>query len=205
MASGAMAVAAAAAYAVISLYRHDRFGSTIDLATQTQTVWGYSHFEIVRNTVIGIPNLMGDHFHPILMLLAPLFWIWDSAGALLLAQAALLSIAGIPIYLWGSQRLGAVAGLAFQGAYYVYWGILAGVLFDFHHVAVAVPAIAGAVYATVTRRNLLLAVTVLAAMLTREDVPLTLIALGFYIFIVQRRWVLGTALMAVNAVWFWLL
>ena len=205
VASGAMAVAAAAAYSIVSLYRHDRFGSTIDLATQTQTVWGYSHFEIVRNTVIGIPNLMGDHFHPILVLLAPLFWIWDSAGALLLAQAVLLSIAGIPIYLWGAQRLGPVAGLAFQGAYYVYWGILAGVLFDFHHVAVAVPAVASAVYATLTRRNLLLAITVAAAMLTREDVPLTLIALGFYILIVQRRWVLGAALMALNAVWFALL
>ncbi len=205
MAAGAMAVAAAAAYAAISLYRHDRFGSTIDLATQTQTVWGYSHFEIVPNTVIGIPDLLGDHFHPILMLLAPLFWIWNSAGVLLLAQAVLLSIAGIPIYLWGAQRLGAAAGLAFQGAYYVYWGILAGVLFDFHHVAVAVPAIAGAVYATVTRRNLLLAVTVLAAMLSREDIPLTLIALGFYIVIVQRRLALGGALMALNAVWFVLL
>jgi uncharacterized membrane protein len=61
------------------------------------------------------------------------------------------------------------------------------------------------VYATLTRRNLLLAITVAAAMLTREDVPLTLIALGFYILIVQRRWVLGAALMALNAVWFALL
>jgi uncharacterized membrane protein len=200
-----MAVAAASAYSAISLFRHDRFGSTIDLATQTQTVWGYSHFEIVRNTVIGIPNLMGDHFHPILMLLAPLFWVWNSAGVLLIAQGVLLAIAGIPIYLWGAQRLGAAAGLAFQGAYYLYWGILAGVLFDFHHVAVAVPAIAGALYATVTRRNWLLAVTAVAAMLTREDVTLTLIALGFYIVVVQRRFVLGAALMVLNAGWFVLL
>ena len=34
------------------------------------------------------------------------------------------------------------------------------------------------------------------AMLTREDVALTLIALGFYILVVQRRWILGAAVMA---------
>jgi uncharacterized membrane protein len=197
-----MAFAAAASYSAISLFRHNSFGSTIDLATQTQTVWGYSQFKVIPNTVIGIPNLLGDHFHPILVVLAPLFWIWDSAAVLLIAQAVLLAVAGIPIYLWGAQRLGATAGLAFQAAFYVYWGILAGVLFDFHHIVFAVAGISWALYATVTRRNRLLVAMVAVAMLTREDVSLTLIALGFYIVAVQRRYVIGAVLMAVNAAWF---
>ena len=201
----AMALVAAGSYSTISLYRHNRFGSTIDLATQGQTVWGYSRFEIIPNTVIGIPNLLGDHFHPILMLLAPLFWIWDSAAVLLIAQAVLLAVAGIPLYLWGTQRLGKIGGLAFQAAFYVYWGILAGVLFDFHHVVVAVAAVSWALYATVTGRNRLLGAMVAVAMLSREDVALTLIALGFYIAAVQRRYVLGVILMSLNAIWFGLL
>ncbi len=196
-AAGAMAILAAAAYSAISLYRHNQFGSTLDLATQTQTVWGYSHFEIIPNTVIGIPNLLGDHFHPILMLLAPLFWIWDSAAVLLLAQGVLLALAGVPVYLWGAQQLGERAGLAFQASFYLYWGILAGVVFDFHHVVVAVAAVSWALYATVTRRNRLLASMVAVAMLSREDVALTLIALGFYILVVQRRFLLGAGVMAV--------
>ena len=203
--AAAMAVVAALAYSAISLYRHDRFGSTLDLATQGQTVWGYSHFEIIPNTVIGIPNLLGDHFHPVLMTLAPLFWIWDSAAVLLVAQAVLIALAGIPIFLWGAERLGDLAGLAFQASFYGFWGILAGVLFDFHHVVFAVAAMSGALYATVTRRNHLLAPMVGVAMLTREDVALTLIALGFYILVVQRRYLLGGVLMAANAAWFLLL
>jgi hypothetical protein len=63
---------------------------------------------------------------------------------LLVAQAILLAVAGIPIYLWASQRLGHPAGLAFQASYLVFWGVLAGVAFDFHHVALAVPAISTA-------------------------------------------------------------
>jgi uncharacterized membrane protein len=201
-----MTVLAAASYALISLYRHDHFGSdAFDLGIQDQTVWGYSRFEFIYNTVVGIPNLLGDHFHPILTVLAPFYWMWNSAGVLLVAQAILLALAGVPIYLWAEQVLGRFAGLAFQAAYLVFWGILAGVLFDFHHVAFAVPAVAVALYATLTRRNGLLWVAVAVAMLTREDVALTLGALGVYILAFQRRWALGAVLVGLNAAWFALL
>lgn len=200
--AGSLTFLAFAAYASISIYRHEHYASNaFDLAVQDQTVWGYSQGEFIYNTVLGIPNLLGDHFHPILMLLAPFMWIWNSAEVLLVAQAVLLAVAGIPIYLWGERELGPVAGLSFQAAYLVFWGVLAGVIYDFHHAVFAVPAISTALYATLTRRNWLLIPAVIWAMLTREDIALTLIALGFYIVVVQRRWILGVALMAVNAVW----
>ena len=202
IAAAVLTVVAAAAYSAISLYRHNHFASNaFDLAIQDPTVWGYSRFEFIYNTVLGIPNLLGDHFHPVLIVLAPFMWGWDSAGVLLVAQAVLLALAGIPIYLWARQELGPIAGLAFLAAYLVFWGVLAGVVYDFHHVAFAVPAMSLALYATMTRRNLLLAPAVLVAMLTREDITFTLIALGLYIVVVQRRWILGGALAVINAAW----
>ncbi len=197
---------AAAGYSWVSLYRHDHFGSNaFDLAIQDQTVWGYSRLQIIPNTVLGIPNLLGDHFHPILMVLAPLYWIWDSAGVLLVAQGVLLAVAGWPIYLFAEERLGEIPGLAFLGCYLVFWGVLAGVVDDFHHVVFAVPAISTALYAALTRRNQLLWAAVAVAMLTREDVSLTLIMLGLYIAIVQRRFILAGVLVGLNAAWFALL
>src|SRR5437868_15074922 len=93
-----LALIAAVTYAAVSIYRHDHFASNaFDLAVQDQTVWGYSRFEFIYNTVLGIPNLLGDHFHPILMVLGPFMWIWSSAGVLLVAQAVLLALAGAPI------------------------------------------------------------------------------------------------------------
>jgi uncharacterized membrane protein len=203
LAATGLTVAAAAAYTWISLFRHDRFGSNaFDLGIQDQTVWGYSRLQVIPNTVLGIPNLLGDHFHPILVVLAPLYWIWDSPGVLLVAQAALLAAAGIPVFLWGAERLGNLAGLAFQASYLVFWGVLAGVLFDFHHVAFAVPAISLALYATLKRRNRLLWLGVAVGLLTREDVSLTLMALGGYVILVQRRVRLGGALIALGGTWF---
>jgi len=206
LAAGALTVASAAAYSAISIFRYDHFGANgFDLGIQDQTVWGYSRLEIVRNTVLGIPNLMGDHFNPILMVLAPFRAIWDSAEVLLVAQAILLAVAGIPIYMWAAQRVGRVAGLAFQASYLVFWGVLAGVAFDFHHVVFAVPAISTALYATLTRRNRLLWAMVAVAMLTREDDALTVMALGVYIAVVQRRKLLGACLVVLNGAWFVLL
>ena len=194
---------AAIAYSWVALYRHDHYASNaFDLAIQDQTVWGYSRLQFIHNTVLGIPNLLGDHFHPILMVLAPFYWIWDSAGVLLVAQGVLLAAAGAPIYLWAEECLGELPGLAFLVCYLVFWGVLAGVVYDFHHVVFAVPALSTALYATMTRRNRLLWAAVVAAMLTRENVALTVIALGFYIAIVQRRLILGGVLMGLNGAWF---
>ena len=202
LAATGLTVAAAAIYAWISLFRHDRFGSNaFDLGIQDQTVWGYSRLEVIPNTVLGIPNLLGDHFHPILVVLAPFYWIWDSPSVLLVAQAVLMAAAGVPIFLWGAERLGNLAGLAFQASYLVFWGVLAGVLFDFHHVAFAVPAISLALYATLTHRNRLLWLGIAVGLLTREDVSLTLMALGAYVVLVQRRVRLGGALIALGASW----
>src|SRR6266581_421842 len=181
--AGSLTLLALAAYASISVYRHEHYASNaFDLAVQDQTVWGYSRGEFIYNTVLGIPNLLGDHFHPILMTLAPFMLIWNSAEVLLVAQAVLLAVAGIPIYLWGERELGTLAGIAY-------------------HAAFAVPALSTALYATMTRRNWLLVPAVVWAMLTREDIALTLIALGLYILVVQRRWILGAFLMLLNAVW----
>lgn len=201
-AAAVLTVAAAAAYSAVSLYRFDHFGANgFDLGIQDQTVWGYSRLEIIPNTVLGVTDLLGDHFNPILMTLAPFRLLWDSAGVLLVAQATLLAVAGIPIYLWAAQRLGHVSALAFQGSYLVFWGVLAGIAFDFHHVVFAVPAISTALYATLNRKNRLLWAMAAVAMLTREDDALTLAALGVYIVVVQRRWLLGAAMAGLNAAW----
>src|SRR6267143_3918512 len=102
-----LALVVAVAYAAISIDRHDHFASNaFDLGVQDQTVWGYSQLQMIPNTVEMVRNLLGDHFHPILMVLAPLYWVWASPEVLLIAQAVLLAVAGIPIFLWGAERLG---------------------------------------------------------------------------------------------------
>ena len=198
-----LALIAAVAYAAISIYRHDHFASNAyDLGVQDQTVWGYSRLQMIPNTVEMIPNLLGDHFHPILMVIAPFYWIWDDVRVLLVVQAVLLAAAAIPIFWWARQRLGLIPAIAFEAAYLIFWGVFSGVIFDFHHVAFAVPAVSFGLYAVLTNRNRLFWAMLALGLLTRENIALTFAAIGVYIGVVQHRWRLGAAVIAVCAAWF---
>jgi len=198
-----LAVLAAIAYAAISIYRHDHFASNaFDLGVQDQTVWGYSRLQMIPNTVEMIPNLLGDHFHPILMTIAPLYWVWDDARVLLLVQAVLLAAAGIPIFWWARERLGLIPAIVLETAYLVFWGVLSAVVYDFHHIAFAIPAISFGLYAVLTDRNRLFWAMLVLGLLTRENIALTFAAIGVYIAVVQHRWRLAAAVIAVCVVWF---
>ena len=198
-----LAVIAAVGYAAIGIYRHDHFGSNAyDLGVQDQTIWGYSRLQMIPNTVEMIPNLLGDHFHPVLMAIAPLYWIWDDVRVLLVVQAVLLAAAAIPIFWWGRQRLGIIPAIAFEAAYLTFWGVFSGVIFDFHHIAFAVPAVSFGLYAVLTKRNRLFWAMLALGLLTRENIALTFAAIGVYIAVMQHRWRLGAAVIAVCAAWF---
>jgi uncharacterized membrane protein len=185
------------------VYRHQHFGSNAyDLGLFDQAVWGYSRFESIPNTVLRLPHTMGDHLHPILISIAPLYWVWDDVRVLLIVQAALLAVAGIPIFLWARERLGPAPAIGFEAAYLVFWAVVGGSIFDFHELAFAAPIVSGALYATLTRRTALLGVFVVLGLLTREDVALTFVGLALFIAMVQRRWRLGGLLAALSAAWF---
>jgi uncharacterized membrane protein len=201
--AGLLTAAGAVLYGVTSVFRHEHYGSNAyDLGLFDQTIWGYSRFELLPNTILRLPNALGDHFHPILVALAPLYWLWDDARVLLLAQAVLIALAGVPLYLWARERLGGPEALLFLGAYLVFWAVLGGALFDFHDVAVAAPIVSLALYALMTKRDALLLATAALGLLAREDVALTFVGIGLFAAFVQRRWTLGVALAAASFAWF---
>jgi uncharacterized membrane protein len=73
-----------AAYALISLFRHWRFGSGYDLGIFDQAVWLMSRFEAPASTISGYAHIFGDHFSPVLILLAPLYWVAPAPETLLI-------------------------------------------------------------------------------------------------------------------------
>lgn len=201
-----LAVAAVTAYSAISIFRHQHYGSSaFDLGNQDQAVWGYSRLRIIPDTLLGLPTILGDHFNPILMTLAPLYWLWGDARVLLVAQAVIVAAASLPVQAWARARLGRPAALAIQASFLVFWGVLAGIVYDFHHVVFAVLAVSVAIYAIRTRRDRLLWVMVAVALLTREDVALVIAGLGVYLAATQRRWRSGASLVAVAVAWFLLI
>ena len=95
----------AIAYGVSAILRHWHFNSSYDLAIYDQAVWHLSRFEPPASSFRGMTNLFGDHFHPVIVLFAPLFWVVSASETLLAAQAVLLAISIIPVFVYARDRL----------------------------------------------------------------------------------------------------
>lgn len=195
------------AYSTLSILRHRHFNSSaFDLGIFDQTIWRYSRFDIpyssIRSNRVD-ENILGDHFHPILMLLAPLYWFTDSVETLLVVQALLFTITAIPIFLFIEKRLGKPAAYLFTISYLIYWGIQLAVEFDFHEIAFAVPLVALAIYFIDEKRwNLYFACAGLL-LLTKEDLSIVVVFFGFYL-ITLKHIKLGLMSVALGLAWFFL-
>jgi uncharacterized membrane protein len=136
------------------------------------------------------------------MAVAPAYWIWNDARVLLVVQALLLASASLPICWWARPRLGSTGAIAIQLAFLAFWGVLAGVIFDFHELALAVPAISFGLYALLERRARLFWSMLVLGCLSKEDVALTFAAMGVYAALVQRRGRFGLGVIALTGAWF---
>ncbi|WP_188276138.1 DUF2079 domain-containing protein [Streptomyces sp. CBMA152] len=132
-------------------------------------------------------NLLGDHFHPVLVVLAPLYRLAPSPYTLLFAQAALLAVAVVPLARRAHQVLGRRAAHVIAFGYGLSWGIASAVAFDFHEVCFAVPLVAYALEALALRRWRLAVAWAAPLLLVKEDLGLTLAAIGGYIAWQGRR------------------
>jgi uncharacterized membrane protein len=176
-------------YCAIALFRHLEFASTgYDLGIFEQAVRSYSELKppIVDLKGPGF-NLLGDHFSPILVLIAPLYRLFPFAITLLIVQSALLASSVVPIATVASSVLGRRRGLIIGAAYGLSWGIQQAVWFDFHEIAFAVPLTAWVVSYLVRRQWLRAALWSLPLLLVKEDQFLTVALVGGYIFLRGRR------------------
>ncbi|PRH76278.1 hypothetical protein C6N75_26490 [Streptomyces solincola] len=179
----AWAAGLAVLYATVAVRRHLLLRTTgYDLGIFEQAVRAYAE---LRAPVVPLRgpgfNLLGDHFHPLVAALAPLYRLWPSPLCLLTAQSALLALAVVPLARWAARALGPAAAHTVAAGYGLSWGIASAAAFDVHEVALAVPLLAFGLEA-LGRRCWRAAVAWTAPLLlVKEDLGLTLAAVGAYI------------------------
>ncbi|WP_203842110.1 DUF2079 domain-containing protein [Winogradskya humida] len=177
------------AYASWSVHRHLRLETSgYDLGIFEQAVRGYAHFGAPEATIKAPGfNLLGDHFHPILVVLAPLYRLFPSPITLLAAQAALIAASSIPITRLALRIGGRTAAVSAGVAYGMSWGLQSAVDFDFHEVAFAVPLLAFGLTALVERRLIAAVAWTLPLIAVKEDLPATVAVIGLLVALRGRR------------------
>jgi uncharacterized membrane protein len=173
----------AAAYSWFALQRHWSYRSGgFDLGIFDQAVRSYAHGRLPVSTLRD-PQLilLGDHFHPILIVLAPFYRLFPTAETLLIAQALLFAVSVFPITRLACTTLGTRAGAIIGTCYGLSWGLLNAITFDFHEIAFAVPLIAFALTELLHGRAGRSVAIAAPLVLVKEDLGLTLAVLGLLI------------------------
>jgi uncharacterized membrane protein len=187
----AWAAVLTAAYSALSVSNYLRYEiRSWDLAIFTQTVAGYAGLgaPIVDLKGPGL-NVLGDHFSPLLAVLAPFYRIWPSPVTLLIAQALLVGISAAVVLQAAIKHLGRAAGVSVGIAYGISFGLQSGVDSDFHEFALAVPLLALSGSAYLDRDWRRCSLWALPLLLVKEDLGLTVAALGVALMLSGgRRW-----------------
>lgn len=176
-----LALAATTLYGWLSMLQWDSyFFPSWDLGIFAEAVKEYAH---VNAPIVPIKgdnfNLLGDHFHPVLVLLAPLWWLWPSPAVLLWAQAALFGASVYPLTRVAMAKLGPRLGMLAGAGYAFSFGLQGSQNVQFHEYAFAVLIVAFGLAAFLENRSKAALLCIGALVFVKEDLGLTVMMLGF--------------------------
>jgi len=158
--------------------RHISLASgSLDLGVMEQSIWMTIHKgKLLYNTVEGVSHLR-IHFSPILLLITPLYFIYQHASTLLFLQSLGLALGAFPLYLEAEERLRGKLKWVVVAVYLLYPATWSIAFFDFHPVAFAVPLLLSAYRFMRKNRRKPFYVTCSLSLFCKETVALPLIIL----------------------------
>jgi uncharacterized membrane protein len=199
------AAAFAAGFGALSVLRHRSFETgRFDLGNMVQAVWATAHGHPLRVTNLNGEQVLrlGAHVDPVLMLLAPLWWLWPSPSLLLVVQSIAIALGALPVYRLALKHVGSPrAGIGFALAYLLYPPTTWLALNEFHPGALAMPALLYAFWYLDEDRLVPFAVFAMLAAICREDIPLVLAGYGVWYALTRGRRTVGATLAVTGVAW----
>lgn len=191
--------------AYLSIRRHNAFFSGYDLANMDQTMWntikGGNFFKL--SGADGLVSRFEYHADLILVLLSPIYLIWDDVRALLTIQSLLIGLGAVPVYLIAKYVLEKkLMSLVIAGVYLINPGVMWTNVYDFHGESLAMFLVLMTFYLGLIKNWKWMYLTAILAMLTKENVPLVISAIGVFLMLGYREWKRGLILVLGGVIWF---
>jgi uncharacterized membrane protein len=164
------------------------FGTTaFDLGIFDQATWLLSRGLVPFVTLRGL-NAFGDHTSFILLLVAPLYWLFDSPVTLFVLASLVVGLGALPLYALAREQLGGRwSPLVVALAYLLYPAVEYVSMANFHPESLAMPLALAALLFGFRGQRLRFGLCAGLAALCKEDVALTIFALGLYLAWRGRR------------------
>jgi uncharacterized membrane protein len=182
-----------------------------DMGIMTQALWNTTHGAPLHQTICDIfaeNDCLGDvsrlaiHVEPIMVPLALLYGLIPSPKTLQFVQVLVVAAGAFPAFAIATRRFQQPwAGVAFALLYLAHPALDSALAYDFHAVTLSAAFLMFALYYMLDGNTRGLLVASILAMSTKEEVGLTIIMIGLWVMLLQRRWRLGAGLMALALVW----
>ncbi|MEJ7614029.1 MAG: DUF2079 domain-containing protein [Candidatus Fervidibacter sacchari] len=172
----------------LQISRYEQLGAyAFDLGIFQQAVWLMAHGEAPFVTVRGM-NILGDHFTPILYLVAIPYRFWAHPFWLFLAQTVALAAGALPLYRLALRHIQKdwLAAIIAIG-YLLHPALFTMLLFDFHPVLLSIPFVLWAMDAADEGRPKVFAIAAIFALACKEEVSLVFLMLSAYAAIVRKQ------------------
>jgi len=176
-----------------------------DLGNMVQAVWSTTQgrpLETTHGTTGEQIVRLGGHVDPFLVLLAPLWVVWQSPLVLAFAQVAFVSLGALPVFWLGRRHTGSdrVAALLALG-YLAYPWTATSAAASIHPVTFAIPLLLFAIWFLETDRLVPFGACAVLVMSTGELMGLSVAALGVWFAFARGRRRAGAAIAVAGAVW----
>ena len=195
-------------YTILSVLRHVTYHSFgPDLGLFDQIFWNTTQGRPWESTMsLGQPlphSYFSDHFSPVYLLVLPFYAVFPYPQTLLIIQTLMLALGAVPIYLLARDKFApGFARLAWVAAYFLFLPVAFINLFDFHELAFAVLPLGFALYFLERRQVGWFLISLLAAFLVKEELPLVGVGFGAYILLEKRDLRLGLGVLLGSALAF---
>lgn len=191
----------------LSVLRHDSFSSYFDLSNMDHTVWSilHGHFFSFRLYDDYISRF-AIHSDLILVLLSPLFLLWNNIRILIISESVFLGLGAIPLYFLALKVLkNKIISLAIVLVYLLNPGMQWTDIYDFHGVSLSILFLLSSFYFAFIRRWKPYAVFIFLAILTKEEISLDVAMIGLYVFFIIKQRKIGLLTVLASLSWFMLM
>jgi uncharacterized membrane protein len=157
-------------------------------------IWLVSRGKPLFSTVLQT-HFFGDHFTPTLILLAPLYWLWDNALMLLIFQAFFCAFGVFPIYFLALKKTkDQWLSLTISFCYLAFFGVQNAIAFDFHPIVLATTLFAWVLWFYEEKKWKLFWVSIILILGLQENFSAFLSAYGLFLIFQFRDFKKGLLL-----------
>jgi len=200
-------------FSAAALIRYRSFSfHDMDLAVINQNFYNASR-GIFVSPELGVPALFSGHKWFIIFPLLPLYLLFPGPPLLLILQSLALALGAWAVFLLARDLVDPLSGLMLSACYLIYPALNFVNLFEFHPIAFATPLLLFAFYFYHRKRWGWFVLCVFLSLSVREDVAISVFALGFYAGLKAirdkektgwKRWRWGLVPLVSSVAWFYI-